>query len=555
MKKKQIISLIAMLVVVLALGGGYAAIKGVNDKKEEAAKEEEEQESETTNVYTINKDDVIGINITNASGNLDIVYKDAAWVSSQGDVPMDSEKVTAMLDAVSSFDAIKVIAENESDLSQYGLDNPSLSYTITTKDGMTYKASFGIVMPTNSNAYYALLDGADKVYTVSANYFEPFNTSLVDMTEIVDEITVNPEYITSYELNKKDGTEFMAKHFDKDETVASSYYTWRIESPYDNVLADTDSFKDVLNVFDGFKFNSCVAYQTEDLSQYGLDKPYATVTVDYTEEVESEDSSDSSDDAEAEDSESSTADAISADSSDESDTSDTDSSDEKKTETVEKQLVLYVGDETDSDSRYVTTDNKEVYTMSNDTLNAVIDKEASDLWSLIVSYLSVNNLDQLQVTYNGETNTVNVSRETSTDNDGNDKETVTYKLNGEELDDSKSVFTIFYNKLTNMAAQKRLTEEYTPSTDPEMTATFTDTDGKEMTVSYYAYDTNYYAAVVDSKVFLVNKMNVKEMFSAYQAMAGNNETESDTSESQDTSDTEEAEATETPSVTESAEEE
>ena len=114
MKKKQIISLIAMLVVVLALGGGYAAIKGVNDKKEEAAKEEEEQESETTNVYTINKDDVIGINITNASGNLDIVYKDAAWVSSQGDVPMDSEKVTAMLDAVSSFDAIKVIAENES---------------------------------------------------------------------------------------------------------------------------------------------------------------------------------------------------------------------------------------------------------------------------------------------------------------------------------------------------------------------------------------------------------------------------------------------------------
>ena len=190
--------------------------------------------------------------------------------------------------------------------------------------------------------------------------------------------------------------------------------------------------------------------------------------------------------------------------------------------------------------------------MSNDTLNSVIDKEASDLWSLIVSYLSVNNLDQLQVTYNGETNTINVSRETSTDDDGNDKETVTYKLNGEELDDSKSVFTIFYNKLTNMAAQKRLTEEYTPSTDPEMTATFTDTDGKEMTVSYYAYDTNYYAAVVDSKVFLVNKMNVKEMFSAYQAMTdGNDETETDASEPEDTSKTEE---TETPSVTESAEE-
>lgn len=53
-----------------------------------------------------------------------------------------------------------------------------------------------------------------------------------------------------------------------------------------------------------------------------------------------------------------------------------------------------------------------------------------------------------------------VSRETSTDDDGNETETTTYKLDGNEVD--STTFTTFYNKLVNMAGQKRLTESYTP---------------------------------------------------------------------------------------------
>ena len=47
---------------------------------------------------------------------------------------------------------------------------------------------------------------------------------------------------------------------------------------------------------------------------------------------------------------------------------------------------------------------------------------------------------------------------------------------------------------------------------------FKDTDGKETTVKYYEYDTNFYAAVVEDKVYLVNKMNVKDLDEAYQKM-------------------------------------
>ncbi len=207
----------------------------------------------------------------------------------------------------------------------------------------------------------------------------------------------------------------------------------------------------------------------------------------------------------------------STDSSDSTDASDdSSSSEDTKTTTVDKQLVIYVGDEASDGSRYVTVDNKHIYTMSADTLSAVIDKAPSDLWSLIVNYLSVKNLDQLQVTYGGATNTVNVSRETSKDDDGNDKETTTYQLDGKEIE--STTFTTFYKKLINMAGQKRLTDAYTPATDPEMTAVFTDSDKNQTTVTFYTYDTNYYAAVVGNKVFLVNKMTVKEMFNAYETL-------------------------------------
>ena len=87
-----------------------------------------------------------------------------------------------------------------------------------------------------------------------------------------------------------------------------------------------------------------------------------------------------------------------------------------------------------------------------------------------------------------------------------------------------------------MAGQKRLTDAYTPAADSEMTAVFTDSDKNQTTVTFYTYDTNYYAAVVGDKVFLVNKMTVKEMFTAYETLVNGN-----------------AKATETPTTTAEAE--
>ena len=78
-----------------------------------------------------------------------------------------------------------------------------------------------------------------------------------------------------------------------------------------------------------------------------------------------------------------------------------------------------------------------------------------------------------------------------------------------------------------MTGQQRLTDEYDPEGDPAYMFTLTDTDGEEILVKYYEYDASFYAAVVEDRVYLVNKMDVRDMDGAYQEMIAAEEAETE----------------------------
>lgn len=507
---KKSTKLVSAVVVLAVLGGVYVGLNTYVSKEEKAESSSEEESK--TEVFSVKTDDIKSLEFIVDKKEVTFEKKDDSWVKKDETAfPVNQTTLDSAASAIETVEADRVLEDVE-DLAEYGLDSPSNTVIVDTADGTT-KLNIGDEN-TSTNQYYISKDDDDStVYVVAADTVSPFMNSLYDYAQGEDFPTIDSSTVKKVQVSE-----------DKDSYVLeenSDGATWDVsgDGSSDKESADTTAAGNVTSGLGSFAFDQFVNYNAEDLSQYGLDKPYATITVDYQEEVE-DDSTDSTESGEND----STA---SESDSENSDTTDTDSSSEdadSKTTTVDKQLVIYVGDEAGDGSRYVTVDNKQIYTMSTDTLSAVIDKTPSDLWSLIVNYLSVKNLDQLQVTYGETTNTVNVSRETSRDDDGNEKETTTYQLDGEEIE--STTFTTFYNKLINMAGQKRLTEAYTPAADPEMTAVFTDSDKNQTTVSFYTYDTNYYAAVVGDKVFLVNKMTVKEMFNAYETMV-NGETETE----------------------------
>ena len=507
---KKSTKLVSAVVVLAVLGGVYVGLNTYVSKEEKAESSSEEESK--TEVFSVKTDDIKSLEFIVDKKEVTFEKKDDSWVKKDETAfPVNQTTLDSAASAIETVEADRVLEDVEN-LAEYGLDSPSNTVIVDTADGTT-KLNIGDEN-TSTNQYYISRDDDDStVYVVAADTVSPFMNSLYDYAQGEDFPTIDSSTVKKVQVSE-----------DKDSYVLeenSDGATWDVsgDGSSDKESADTTAAGNVTSGLGSFAFDQFVNYNAENLSQYGLDKPYATITVDYQEEVE-DDSTDSTESGEND----STA---SESDSENSDTTDTDSSSgdaDSKTTTVDKQLVIYVGDEAGDGSRYVTVDNKQIYTMSTDTLSAVIDKTPSDLWSLIVNYLSVKNLDQLQVTYGGATNTVNVSRETSKDDDGNDKETTTYQLDGKEIE--STTFTTFYNKLINMAGQKRLTDAYTPATDPEMTAVFTDSDKNQTTVTFYTYDTNYYAAVVGDKVFLVNKMTVKEMFNAYETMV-NGETETE----------------------------
>lgn len=535
--KKKTVKLVSAVVV---LGVLCAAYEGVNYYVTSQEEKETEENDTSVDLVSLEADDITAVSFTADQNEVEFDKKDDSWTEkSDANFPVNQDTVDSAVKGVASLTADQEISDVE-DMSQYDLDNPQNTITLTTADGDT---SLQIGMESSNNQYYVKKADDDKnVYLVSSTSIEPFMGTLYDFAESGTFPSVTSATITDVKVDKENGYEL---------TQDADNLFWNVSDGETTEKADTTKAGTVTSAVGSLAYDKFVDYNCTDDSKYGFDDPYAVITVKYTEEeaVESDEDSEESTDA---DTEESTTDEATADTSEDADASDEDSSeDEQETQTVEKTLTIYVGDET-GDDRYVKVDDsKEVYTITKDSLTDILDSTMSDFYNLTVSYVSSNDLDSLEVQSADGDHTINIvtetvkaededttddtdsdttdesstetSDESSTDTDSSDESssddeeettTTTYKLDGEDLDES--TFTTFYNKLINMTAQERLTEEYTPEGDPAYTFIFKDTDGKETTVKYYEYDTNFYAAVVEDKVYLVNKMNVKDLDEAYQ---------------------------------------
>lgn len=670
--KKKSVNLITAVGVLVVLSGAYVGVKAYVAKQEAA--DTESAEEENPEIISIASADVKSIKFVIDKKEVTFEKDGDSWVKSdETGFPVDQDKIDTLVSSLNSIKAERTL-ENVEDASEYELDQPDNTITVTTEDGETTVIQLGMENDSTSQEYIDLNKDSSTVYVVSNSTFSSFEGTLYDFAKSGVFPTVDSSTVSKISVDGKDSSYVV----EKDENNF-----WNITGDGETEKADSAKATSLASTLSSVAYASYVNYNCaeDELSQYGLDKPYAEITVDYQEKVEKESSDDENEaengdeevseasgdenqadenadsetdgsesldedaDSETNGSESSDEDVDVADTEDseavenentdetaddnveaedtdvtESDdeagveTTDTESAEssedsEPETEMVDRELVIQVGDQSSDGGRYVrVNDSNEIYTISEDSLDTFLGKTNADFWDLTVSYLSANNLDTLDVNYGGEDYIVNVSRETSEDEnvetsnnetededttdstssdvaDGNDVEgnaaddntssgdltgedtentddssstasttsstsvTLSYTLNGKNLD--STTFTTFYNKLINMTAQKRLTDEFKSNANPEMTVKFTDIDGNEMEVEYYSYDTNYYAAVINKKVYLVNKMTVKELFQAFESVTGEKEenekaetTDPETNASTDNAETETTEASE-----------
>lgn len=183
---------------------------------------------------------------------------------------IDTSKSRGFAESVASIYSSTVIAENSENLSEYGLDFPSVTVTVTKNDDTVSKIFIGNASPVNGN-YFIKNETDDAIYSVTPYKFEALTKNESYYTEferfsIADVYTINKIVI-----ERPDVTIALSKAEGK---VQSYYDSWNMTSPI-STSANDDYIHDY--VIEKIKTISLV--KPIENGDFGFDKATATLTL------------------------------------------------------------------------------------------------------------------------------------------------------------------------------------------------------------------------------------------------------------------------------------
>lgn len=173
--RKQKIQLVVLLAAFLLFALGFYAAKSIS------AREEEKERAKEAGEYTalsFDADDLVKLEIEREEGNLELDFHEGKW-SFVKDINLEMEEqneeekgyevnasvADELRDTLANLTSQNEIAAGE-DESEYGLDKPAMTITVTLSDGAEHSVEVGSL---NSmlQAYYIRVDHSDTLYTMS----------------------------------------------------------------------------------------------------------------------------------------------------------------------------------------------------------------------------------------------------------------------------------------------------------------------------------------------------------------------------------------------------
>lgn len=511
-KKKRGVTLVALLLVLVLLIAAYVVYdiyEGKQADKETTATEDED----TIDVLTVASEELQSIYYKNDKAELTLV-KDSEGVwrnESNQEVPLNSTYTDKMASVLDTVTATKLVAENASDLSEYGLDEPSLTVIITKTDGAKVTIIVGDESPLG-DSYYISIDGASTVYLIGNSLVSAYDYTEVALTEVASAPSITAENITHVlvEDTDQEALEITYEENNAYDTSDSGLAPYILNQGYDQPMSgDSTNITTYLGNFTSLAYGQCVAYTSDDLSQYGLDAPKATVSIDYYEDVEAETDSSSTDDTTSEDT---TTD----------DTTEDSSSEEAETVRNYYSYTLQIGNLDEEQSVYYVKDasSDSVYTMSQSAVEAMLTYNRFDLVNKYAQLINVESITEVQVNYEGESHSLSVDHSTTTNEDGEEEHTDVFYLDQAEYDESEA--RTLYQSLIGHMYEAEIPEDYADANHPIVAAfTFmrtTDSGKEDVTTEYREYDDSFYTVTVNGvERFLVDKRDVQQVITDMKA--------------------------------------
>lgn len=255
---KKLLCLLLVLVVLAAASFGASKL---------TAATEEPEEVQTTMIFTLDPEDVTSLS-WEYSEELTFDKESSGWSYRENSAfPVEESYLNTILDTLTAVEAYKTIDTVEN-WDTYGLEIPVCTISVTTDQ--TYELAIGIETALGGQRYFSIGDG--KAYLVESSLLEPFQYGLYDL--LAEQEMPQVERLTAVTLERPSGTETYTYLPDSGRTYSDAY-VWFLE---DKTL-DTQLTERFLANVTALPLQTCVEYDAQDLSAYGLDTPEIIATV------------------------------------------------------------------------------------------------------------------------------------------------------------------------------------------------------------------------------------------------------------------------------------
>lgn len=269
-RRKRIITVLVLCGVLVALVGGYKSLVRRNEERaaKEAAEDQERIDSITEKVQITDfmLKDVAEFAFTNQEASYHFVWKQEGnygnWIrQGQEDFPTNGEKVQTIAGYFCDLSGTRKISESGAVLGTYGLDDTKYTATVTLEDGTVEKFLLGDAAPYSAGRYL-LKESTGEVFIVSALLYKQLSTEESKLVQGETFPSAMPEKISQVQIEiegRETATYVPATKEDGSKDIPTVFY-------------------DCMN----FVASTIQEYNCTDFAKYGLDDPYARVTVDYT---------------------------------------------------------------------------------------------------------------------------------------------------------------------------------------------------------------------------------------------------------------------------------
>ena len=394
--------------------------------------------------------------------------------------PVSEDKIN---DIISNFEAFcaSFIIENVEDYSQYGLDDPECTISLSTAE-QSYDIKLGAFSKMDEQRYVDIGDG--NVYLVSNDPMDFLQSSLSSMIEHDD--TPGFENVVDITFDGSENYTIVKTEDSPNTYNIEDVYFAQIDGA--ELPLDTSEITDYLNTITGLDLLTYATYNAteEELASYGLDNPELTVTVNYTY------------------------------TDDDNEVSDT--------------CVIHIGQNPEELEAYEAAEEAEEEDLPDVSKyvrigDSQIVYELDDVDYISLSLASYNNLrhreviwadfetvTQIDITLEGENHTIT----TSLDEEDEDAERVWY-YGEEELDVGK-----LQTALENLSADSFTDEVPSEKEEISLTVYLDNENFPQVKIQLYRYDGSLCLAVVDGEpVSLVDRGAVMDLVEAVQAIVLN----------------------------------